>query len=179
MPISQNPQSADHIAGQAGTFEPQRQNNWSLEINIGTAADKDLVVMGLRAFALPNESNEDIEIPYQNEVRHIAGRYALDASTLVVNDFVDQDTRGALMRWRAQVYDSHTGKVGLAKNYKKTANVVMTAPDGSSRRVCKLIGCFPLSITGGNLSMESADPVQIEASIRYDKVDWSASLPGT
>lgn len=166
-----NPQAADHLAGEAGTFEPQRQNNFSIEIALG-AADKDLIVMGLQAAPLPNESNDEIEIQYQNEKRYVAGQYTVDSTTLTVRDFVDQDTRGAIMRWRKQVYDPATGQVGLAKNYKKRANIVMTAPDGSEQRVCKLIGVWPQAVSGGNLSHDGADNVIIEVTLKVDKVIW-------
>lgn len=166
-----NPTAADHIAAEAGTFEPQRQNNFSIEIAL-EEADKDLIIMGLQGVPLPNESNDEIEIQYQNEKRYVAGPYTVDSTTLSIRDFVDMDTRGALMRWRKKVYDPATGQMGLAKNYKKTANIIMTAPDGSEERVCKLKGCWPQAVTGGNLSMDAGDQVLVEVTLRFDKVIW-------
>jgi hypothetical protein len=172
-----NPQAADHIAAQAGTFEPQRQNNFSLEIPL-TGSDKDFISMSLQSVPLPNESNDEIEIQFQNEKRYVAGQYTVDATTLIVRDYVDVDVRGAIMRWRKQVYDPQTGNVGLAKDYKRQANIVMTAPDGTTQRVCKLIGCWPQAVTGGNLAMDASDQVQIEVTLRFDKADWSDSITG-
>lgn len=176
MPLT-NPRSADHIAAAAGTFEPQRQNNFSFEVSLG-ASDKDLIVMGLQAFPFPKESNEEVSIPYQNETRYVAGKYAVDAGSLVIVDFVDADTRGAIMRWRKKIFDPQTGNVGLAKDYKKQAYLVATAPDGTRTRACKLIGCWPQAVDGGDLSMDSSDKVSISVTIRYDKVDWSESIIG-
>jgi hypothetical protein len=172
-----NPQSADHIAATAGTFEPQRQNNFSVEFAIG-ASDKDIIVMSHQGFPLPKESNEEVTIPYQNETRYVAGKYAVDAGTLVLTDYVDVDTRGAIMRWRKMVYDPATGIVGLAKDYKKTGYIVMTAPDGTRTRVCKLKGSWPQAVDGGELTMDASDKVTMSVTIRYDKVSWSESLPG-
>ena len=170
-----NPQAADHIAAEAGTFEPQRSNNFSIEVSL-EEADKDLIIMGLQSVPLPNESNDEIEIQYQNEKRYVAGQYTVDSTTLIVRDFVDQDTRGALMRWRKKVYDPATGQVGLASSYKKTANIVMTAPDGSQQRVCKMRGVWPQAMTGGNLAMDASDQVLVELTLRIDKALWE--LPG-
>lgn len=167
-----NPQAADHIAPEAGSFEPQRQNNFSIEIALGVGADKDLIIMALSAAPLPNESNDEVEIPYQNEKRYVAGQYSVDATSITVRDFVDADVRGAIMRWRKQVYDPGTGQVGLAKNYKKNANIVMTAPDGTTQRVCKLKGCWPQAVSGGTLEMGGSDQVMMEITIRVDKVLW-------
>lgn len=172
-----NPQSADHIAAAAGTFEPQRQNNFQIEIPL-SGSDKDYISMSLQAVPLPNESNEEVEIKFQNESRYVAGKYKVDASQLSIRDYVDQDTRGAIMRWRKQVFDPQTGRVGLAADYKKTAHIVLHGPDGSTERVCKLIGCWPQAINGGTLNMDSAEQVMMEVVLRYDLVDWSQSLVG-
>jgi hypothetical protein len=69
-----NPQSADHLAAQAGTFEPQRQNNFSIEIALDNA-DKDLIIMGLEGFSLPAVTNEQIVLNNQNEQRKVAAWY--------------------------------------------------------------------------------------------------------
>ena len=82
------------------------------------------------------------------------------------------------MRWRKKVYDPATGKVGLAKNYKRTVDIVMTAPDGTSERKCRLIGCWPQAVSGGQMDMSSAEQVQIEVTLRFDKPDWSESIVG-
>jgi len=173
-----NPQAADHIAAEAGTFEPQRQNNFSFEVALGSA-DKDVIVMALQGFALPNESNDPVEVPYQNEKRKVAGQYGVDDMQLTVRDYVDVDVRGAIMRWRKKVYDPQTGKIGLAKDYKKTGWIILTAPDGTSRRVCKCKGCWPQAVNGGSLAMDSADQIQIEVTLSVDKADWSESLVGS
>ena len=166
-----NPQSADHIAAQNGSFEPQRSNNFSVEFPLG-GSDKEIIILGLQSIPLPNEQNEEIEIPYQNERRYIASRYMVDEASMSIRDAVDVDTRGALLRWRKQVFDPTTGNVGLAKDYKKTGYIKMTAPDGTSERLCTLIGAWPKSLNGGNLDMESSDKVVMEVSIRYDKAIW-------
>jgi hypothetical protein len=166
-----NPQSADHIAAEAGSFEPQRQNNFSLEIPLGSA-DKDLIVLSVQSVPLPNESNDEVEIQHQNEKRYVAGQATVDTTSMTIHDYVDRDTRGAVMRWRKQVYDPATGQIGLAKNYKKTAYIIMTAPDGTEERICKLKGCWPQAVTGGNLGHDGSEPVMIEVTLRFDKVLW-------
>ena len=106
-------QNADHIASEKGNFEPQRSNNFTFEVALGQA-DRDLIELGLQSIPLPNESNDEIEIQFQNEKRYVAGQYTVDSTTLIVRDFVDSDTRGAIMRWRKLVYDALTGNVGFA-----------------------------------------------------------------
>jgi len=166
-----NPTSADHIAAEAGSFEPQRSNNFSFEVAL-SGADRDIIVMSLQATTIPGEKNDEIALNYQNEVRYVAGKYTVDAGSVTLRDYVDVDTRGAVLRWRLQVYDPATGKIGLAKDYKKTAYIVMTAPDGSGVRVAKMKGCWPTGIGAANLSMEQAGEVLIEVPLRFDKLEW-------
>jgi hypothetical protein len=97
---------------------------------------------------------------------------------LVLKDFVDADTRGAILRWRKQVYDSATGKIGLAKDYKKLAHVILSGPDGSSERVGKCKGCWPTADPAIELNMEGGDKVLLECPIAIDKIDWSDSIEG-
>jgi hypothetical protein len=172
-----NPQSADHIAAAAGTFEPQRQNNFSVEVSLGSA-DRDLIVMGLHGFTLPTQSNDIVEVEFQNEKRKVAGQVTVDEGSLVLKDFVDADTRGAILRWRKLVYDVQTGNIGLASSYKKTANVVMTGPDGSSTRVAKLVGAWPSADPAVELSSEGAEKLLMEVPIQVDKIDWSRDILG-
>jgi len=170
------PQNADHIAAEAGTFEPQRQNNFTVEIPLGN--DKEYISLSCQAIPLPVESNDEVEIQYQNEKRYVAGQATFDATSFTVRDYVDVDTRGAIMRWRHQVYNPATGAIGLASNYKKTVWIVMEGPDGATTRVCKLTGCWPQAVNGGTLDMSASDQVQIEVTLRFDKPIWSENIPG-
>lgn len=172
-----NPQSADHIAAEAGSLEPQRQNNFAVEIPLDNS-DKDLILMGLHGFSLPQQSNEPIEVEYQNEKRKVAGQVNVEEANLILKDSVDTDTRGAILRWRKQVYDPQTGKIGLAADYKKELHVVLQGPDGSSIRVARLIGTWPSADPAVELSMEGAEKILMECPIQVDKIDWSDSITG-
>lgn len=164
-------QNADHLAAAAGEFEPQRQNNFSFEATLDDN-DKELLVLSLSAGALPTESNDEIEISYQNQKRYVAGMFNADGVSFTFRDYADKGTRIAIMRWRKLVHNKKTGATGLAKDYKKEANIIMTAPDGSMERVCILEGTWPQAVTGGTLDMSSADPVMIEVTFRFDKPLW-------
>lgn len=168
---TQNPQSADHLAAAAGAFEPQRSNNFSFEVAL-SGNDRDLLVLSLEGFTLPGEANEKIEIPYQNEKRKVAGPATVNDAKLTVRDFVDRESRKAIMRWRKQVYDKATGKIGLAKNYKKLGYVILTAPDGSATRVAKAMGAWPMEIGDTALDMKTAEPVVVEVTLCVDKLVW-------
>lgn len=172
-----NPQSADHIAQQDGSFEPQRLNNFSIEIPLD-GADRDLIVAGLHGVKLPAQKNTPQKIEFQNESRKVAGQAEVDDGNISIKDFADQDTLGAILRWRKKVYDPVTGKIGLAKNYKRTCNLILHAPDGSFERIGKLIGVWP--IQDPEFEGKSEDPAKriMEVPLSIDKIDWSGSITG-
>jgi len=177
MPLS-NPTSADHLAAEAGAFEPQRVSNWSLEIPLD-GQDKDVIIAALEAFKLPKITNEAIELHFQNGVTFVAGKAKTDQGSLTVKDIVDRDVLGALVRWRNAVYSVKTGKIGLAKDYKKTCYLVLTAPDGTYQRQCKLIGVFPPADPDyPDLNMTTSDKVVLTMPLSCDKPDWSDSING-
>ena len=172
-----NPQAASHIAGADGAFEPQRGNNFSVEIPLD-GADRDMIVFALSAFTLPSQTNEQITINYQNQTRKVAGQANVDEGSLTLVDYVDQDVRGAILRWRKKVYDVTTGKIGKAADYKYNCNLIMTGPDGENTRVAKLVGCWPPSDPTIDLNMEGAEKVMMECPLSIDDIDWSGSVTG-
>jgi len=166
------PQDARHIAAQDGDFTPQHQNQWAIEIAGLEGDDKDLIVLSVMSATLPVESNEEVMLAYGNEKRYVAGAVEYETIPLVVRDWVDRDTRRALIRWRREVYDPETGNVGLAKNYKKNAELILYSSEGSITRKVRLVGLWPQALNAGDLSMESSDPVQMEMTLRFDRAIW-------
>lgn len=168
------PQDSRHIANQAGDFVPQHQNMWLLEIaDLPGGDDKDLITLSLHSGAMPNESNEEVIIPYGNENRYVAGKAVYETMPLVIKDWVDRATRLALVNWRRQVYDPSTGNVGLPSEYKKTGELILQASNGTLLRRTRLIGLWPLSMEGGELTMEGAEQMLVTVTLRYDRPEYN------
>ena len=172
-----------HLATQAGGFEPQRQHNWSFEVSgIGGDADSQVLALSLVQGFLPTGYNEEVPIPYGNEVVYVAGRAIWEPGGLICRDFIDQNVAAQLLEWRRQVYDPATGAIGLAASYKKEASIVLFPPNydeaaGATntefQRQWKLHGCWPIRVNAAanGLDMTSSGQVMIELSIRYDRAE--------
>jgi len=214
----------NHLASQAGSWEPQRAYNWILTISgigqdgpggaaggalaalgrvsqtlggiasaavggiagaLGSAAGNVLgsvlggsaagggtaIELALDSSALPTQMVEEIELNYLNERRYVAGRAMFEAIPLVVKDMVDVGVATACKTWFEQVHNSSTYKVGLARNYKKTADMILIAPDGTLERTWRLHGCWPTAISYGELDMNSNDIVKIQMNLRFDRAE--------
>lgn len=166
------PLDARHIANAAGDFAPQMQNNFMLEIPGLEGDDKDLILLSVQASALPKEATNVVTLPYGNTEAKVAGRTTHEDVPITVRDFVDRETRAALLRWRRTVHDPATGITGLPSAYKKTINLVLVSSDNSVTRVCKFQGAWPSSMDGGTVDHTSDEPVLIEMTLTYDFPDY-------
>lgn len=166
--------NADFLGASKGFYEPQRTFNWALEIALDDAGDQNLIVTGQESFDGVTMGTEEIEIPYANEKRYFAGQAAFEASTLVLRDMVDIGIAEAILRWSFQVYNPETGSIGLARDYKKGADLTIYAPDQSIVRIWKFEGMWPQQVKHGGFDMTSSDKINIEVNLRYDK-----ALPST
>jgi len=161
--------NAQHLAPATGGYEPQRTYNWELEIALDDAGDQFIISQSLDSFSLPSESQGVIELNHGNEIRYVPGKVRWDAMPLVLKDFVDIGTANALIKWRRLCYNVESGSVGLARDLKKQADVLLRAPDGSVSRFWKLLGLWPMQVRFGDLSMASEDYVRIEVTLRPDR----------
>ena len=168
--------NANFLAPSQGFYEPQRQFNWALEIALDDAGDQQLIVTGLESFDGVSESNDEIELQYANEKRYVAGKATFEAAPLVLKDMVDIGIAAAIVRWRRQVYNPETGSIGLARDYKKNADLTIVAPDQSSVRIWKFVGMWPQAVKYGSLDMTASDKVNVEVTLRYDKAIASTGL---
>jgi hypothetical protein len=158
-------------------LEPQRMNNWTLEVGLGSTEDTD-IILGLQSFQLPTETSDLIEIYYMNEKRQYAGRTQYDGGTLTLTDWINQGTALAIKKWREQVYNPVTGSIGLKSEYAKTATLTLYTPgspgyagDGKGVLTKKWIlkRVWPMSVSWGPLDMQASEKVQIDVQLVYDK----------
>lgn len=91
---------------------------------------------------------------------------------------VDIGIAAAIIRWRRQVYNPETGSIGLARDYKKNADLTLIAPDQSQVRIWKFVGMWPQAVKYGTYDMTTSDKVNVEVTLRYDKAIPSTGLNG-
>lgn len=136
---------------------------------VGGGGGGSVIELALDSSSLPTHGVEEIELPYLNERRYVAGRAVFESIPLVVKDMVDIGVASACKAWFYQVHNPTTHKVGLARDYKKTADILLISPEGSLVRTWRLFGCWPTAVNYGELDMNSNDIVRIQMNLRFDR----------
>lgn len=160
--------SADHIlaATSAGAYEPQRQNNFTVEIPLLG----EEVSLALQSMNFTNVSTEALEVHYMNEKRYWAGKTNYEPFTMEVFDAIDRSVAKKIDAWHKKVYDPKTGCIFLAKDYKQEGSLILVDGCGTTTREWKLVGLWPSGINYGQGNMETAEKVMISLTLHVDKV---------
>jgi hypothetical protein len=161
---------ASRIAAAQGKFEPQRQNNFWLDIDVPGAlgADMSIIALCMRSFPFPSSNTELIKIPFVNSERKAPGRTTYDDYALVVHDYVDQAVAEVIHKWRELIFNPVTGIVSLCKDIKAQGLITLYAPDGTHTRTWKLIGMWPSKASFGKGDMNTGEVNQIEVTFSVD-----------
>ena len=164
--------SASHIAAAQGGYEPQRPNNFMVELE-PPGGNQEVIEFSVFSCPFPVDATEVMRIPYINEERKVAGKTTMagDGMELVLVDYVDKQVLQTMRRWRQMVFDPHTGRTGLAKDYKIDADLLLFGPEGSTERRWKLLGVWPSAMNTGEGSMERAtDANKITVTLQVDLI---------
>lgn len=177
-----------HIADNPANYEPARTNNFEFIItdidsllkagvdDTGENGDEDyikggqeIIRLSVNKFDAPHFSQGEIEISRGNVKSHYAGTMTFESGTLEVVDYIGVNGKSVLMAWQRLSGDAKTGKVGRAKDYKKTCTLIEYTPDYEQVRSWTLVGCWVQKLSESQFDMESSNKKTVTAAIRYDR----------
>lgn len=164
------PLTAAFIAAQNGGFEPQRQNNFTVEIYGIDGADT--ISLAVESTNFPSDSNEQVLVSFQNSERKVPGKAKVGDKTIVCVDYVDQPVFKSLVAWRKLVWDPVTERVGLSKDIKRQAAYILTDPSGNQIRTMKFIGCWPKNLNPGQLNYASSGVLKLTMTLAVDVIEY-------
>ena len=163
-------------------WEPQRTNNFELVVEdigeITTAGNEkvrlpasiDRLMLSVANFTAPSLQIAQITTHYANNSVKWAGKPEFPNSSITVNDYIGAEVEKILSAWFRAAYDFKTEKVGLAKNYKKTAYLIEYDPQGTNPRIWQLEGCWIADFNLGEWNQEGNQQRQIQATFVYDRI---------
>jgi len=153
-----------------------RKNVFELIIG-GLAGDPLSIFCNKTNIVLPKTAT--VDVPWISGIMRVAGRissgYELNVSFIVgqkgAKNSVSQDALQRLYSWRNDVFDHDTGKINLASNYKKEANLLIY--DVTSEQLVydfKIEGLWPHSIQDMQFAVEDAGVLELQAVFAADKI---------
>ena len=174
-----------HMVGK-DSFEPQRTNNFELQItgltdyyefdsndkgvgkNKLASTTSNYLTLSVSDFSAPNFEVSAIEVPYANNKVKYAGVPNFGGGSITFNDFLGIDTEKILVSWFKEVYNVRSQKIGRASKYKRVAYLIEYDPAGESARVWQLNGCWISSIDLGSFAQGTNDVRKISCTFQYD-----------
>lgn len=159
--------TANHIAPQGGGFEPQRANNFYVELYGVPGADK--IKLAVATAFVPEWNNDVILVHYQGEERKVAGKAKFGAGNVTVVDMIDENIYKSVADWKKLVHDPETGKIGRATLYKKQAALILNGPDDTAYRTWKIDGIWPSQVTGSQLNYANSAYFTVNMTLQFDR----------
>jgi hypothetical protein len=142
-------------------FEPKRQFRWVLAIE---GIDAFIVKTASR----PNISIEEIEIPYLNHKRYIAGKASFETLSVTLHDPIAPSGAQQVMEWVRTHFESVSGRAGYADFYKRDIQLKMLDPIGTVVELWDIKGGFLTAADFGSLDYGTSEPTEISLTIRFD-----------
>jgi len=143
-------------------FEPKRNFRWVLAIE---GIDAFIV----KTAARPSVSIEEVEIPYLNHKRYIAGKHSFETMGVTLHDPIAPSGAQQVMEWIRTHFEAVSGRAGYADFYKRDLELKMLDPVGTVVEHWDIKGAFITAADfGSSLDYSSSDPSEISLTLRYD-----------
>jgi len=142
-------------------FEPKRKFRWVFAIE---GIDSFL----MKTAARPTINTGEVEVPYLNATRYLAGKTKFDAVTVTLYDPIAPSGAQQVMEWVRTHFESVSGRSGYADFYKRDCQLKMLDPVGTVVELWDLKGCFLTAAQFGDLDYGTEDPTEISLTIRFD-----------
>ena len=142
-------------------FEPKRKNRWVLMI-------EGIDAYIIKTAARPQVTTEEVEIPFINSRRYVAGNVKFEQMTITLHDPIAPSGAQQVMEWIRTHFESVSGRAGYADFYKRDIQLKMLDPVGTVVELWDIKGAFLTAADFGSLDYSTSDPSEISLTIRYD-----------
>ena len=142
-------------------FEPKRKFRWVFAIE---GIDSFL----MKTAARPSVTTAEIEVPFLNATRYLAGKAKYEQLSLTLHDPIAPSGAQQVMEWLRTHFESVSGRAGYADFYKRDCQLKMLDPVGTVVELWDIKGAFLQSANFGDLSYDGDEPQEISMTIRFD-----------
>ncbi len=142
-------------------FEPKRKNRWVMMIE---GIDAYIVKSTNR----PQITTEEVEIPFINSRRYLAGKTSFGTISCVLHDPIAASGAQQVMEWIRLHFESVSGRAGYADFYKRDIQLKMLDPVGTVIELWDIKGAFITDANFNDLTYDDGGPVEIALTLRAD-----------
>jgi hypothetical protein len=142
-------------------FEPKKKNRWILAIE---GIDSFLI----KSTARPQISTEEIEIPFLNSRRYVAGKTTFSTLSVTLYDPIAPSGAQQVMEWVRLHFESVSGRAGYADFYKRDIQLKLVDPVGTVVELWDIKGAFMTEANFNDLDYGAGEPLEISMTLRFD-----------
>jgi hypothetical protein len=142
-------------------FEPKRKNRFVLLI-------EGIDAYIIKTAARPTYETEEVEIPFINSRRYVAGLTKFGTMNVTLHDPIAPSGAQQVMEWIRLHFESISGRAGYADFYKRNLQIKELDPIGSVISLWDYSGAFLTNVTFGDLTYEDGTLAEITLTLRYD-----------
>lgn len=146
-------------------LEPKRKNRFVLEF----PADLDFAEWMVQTASRPAMNINVTEIDYMNTKTYVAGKVEFETMDITFIDVIGPSTSQKIMTWIRQTFDSATGRMGYATNYKKNLTLKLLDPAGEEVEKWVIYGAFVINANFNDLDHSSDELTDVTITLRYDR----------
>ncbi len=142
-------------------FEPKRQFRWVFAI-------EGIDAFLMKTAARPTISTNEVEMPFINHTRYLAGRTTFGTIGASLYDPIAPSGAQPVMEWVRTHFESVSGRAGYADFYKRDCQIKLLDPIGTVVELWDVKGAFITEASYGDLSYDSNDASEISLTLRFD-----------
>lgn len=142
-------------------FQPKSKNRWVLCI-------EGIDAYIIKTAARPTYTTEEIELPFINSRRYLAGATKFETMTVTLHDPIAPSGAQQVMEWIRLHFESISGRSGYADFYKRSIQLKLLDPIGSVVEMWDIVGAFITNASFGELTYEDSTLTEISLTLRFD-----------
>ena len=142
-------------------FEPKRQFRWVFAI-------EGIDAFLMKSAARPTISTNEVEMPFINHTRYLAGRTTFGTMGVTLYDPIAPSGAQQVMEWVRTHFESVSGRAGYADFYKRDCQIKLLDPIGTVVELWDVKGAFITEANYGDLSYDANDPTEVSLTLRFD-----------
>jgi hypothetical protein len=143
-------------------FEPKRKTRWIMMI-------EGIDAFLLKSAARPTYTTEEVELPWINSRRYVAGSTKFNTVQVTLYDPIAPSGAQQVVEWVRLHLETVSGRAGYADFYKRDIQLKLVDPVGTVIELWDGKGAFITEANLGELDYEgNADPLMIQLTLRAD-----------